>query len=109
MPSAFATSPWAHVGDCVGARDIRAREAGAIEVACLGHCDLAPAMTRGDEIVPAVTHSTNEGPAVALGGGDTTLAEYEARGGLSLLRDLPQDRGAMRSKTRALSSSRAGR
>ena len=46
-------------------------------------------MTRGDEIVPAVTHSTNDGPAVGLGDGDATLADYEARGGLALLRDLP--------------------
>ena len=40
---------------------------GAIEVACLGHCDLAPVLTRGDEIVPAVTHATNDGPALGLG------------------------------------------
>ena len=46
-------------------------------------------MTRGDEIVPAVTHSTNDGPAVGLGTADATLADYEARGGLSLLRELP--------------------
>ena len=77
------------VCDCFGARELLASTPGAIEVACLGHCDLAPAMTRGDEIVPAVTHSTNDGPAVGLGDGDATLADYEARGGLSLLRDLP--------------------
>ena len=52
------------VCDCFGARELLASTPGAIEVACLGHCDLAPAMTRGDEIVPAVTHSTNDGPAV---------------------------------------------
>ena len=46
-------------------------------------------MTRGDEIVPPVTHSTNDGPAVGLGTGDATLADYEARGGLDLLRNLP--------------------
>src|SRR5262245_23046447 len=81
------------VCDCFGARELLASTAGAIEVACLGHCDLAPAMTRGDEIVPAVSHSTNDGPAVALGSGDSTLAEYEARGGLGMLRDgLPLDR-----------------
>jgi formate dehydrogenase beta subunit len=77
------------VCDCFGARDLLERTPGAIEVACLGHCDLAPAMTRGDEIVPAVTHSTNDGPAVGLGAGDTTLADYEARGGLDTLRELP--------------------
>ena len=77
------------VCDCFGARDLLESTPGAIEVACLGHCDLAPAMTRGDEIVPAVTHSTNDGPAVGLGTRDTTLADYEARGGLALLRDVP--------------------
>jgi NADH:ubiquinone oxidoreductase subunit F (NADH-binding)/NADH:ubiquinone oxidoreductase subunit E len=75
--------------DCFGAGELLASEPGAIEVACLGHCDLAPAMTRGDDIVPEVTHSTNEGPAVALGVGDETLADYEAQGGLELLRALP--------------------
>jgi formate dehydrogenase len=77
------------VCDCFGARDLLASTAGAIEVPCLGHCDLAPVLTRGDEIVPAVTHSANDGPALGLGSGDTTLADYEARGGLSLLRQPP--------------------
>jgi NADH:ubiquinone oxidoreductase subunit F (NADH-binding)/NADH:ubiquinone oxidoreductase subunit E len=77
------------VCDCFGARDLLGRTPGAIEVACLGHCDLAPAMTRGDEIVPVVTHSTNDGPAIGLGGADRTLADYETRGGLAHLRDLP--------------------
>jgi NADH:ubiquinone oxidoreductase subunit F (NADH-binding) len=77
------------VCDCFGARDLLASTPGAIEVACLGHCDLAPAMTRGDEIVPTVTHSTNDGPAVGLGTADATLADYDARGGLSLLREPP--------------------
>ncbi len=77
------------VCDCFGARDLLERNPGAIEVACLGHCDLAPVLTRGDEIVPAVTHSTNDGPVLGLGTGDETLADYEARGGLELLRDLP--------------------
>src|ERR687892_618494 len=77
------------VCDCFGARDLIDRNPGAIEVACLGHCDLAPAMTRGDEIVPEVTRSTNDGPAVGLGAGDATLADYEARSGLSLLRQPP--------------------
>ena len=71
------------------ARAPRRGQPGAIEVACLGHCDLAPVLTRGDEIVPRVTHSTNDGPAVGLGTGDETLADYEARGGLALLRELP--------------------
>jgi formate dehydrogenase beta subunit len=77
------------VCDCFGARELLESTPDAIEVACLGHCDLAPAMTRGDEIVPAVNHSTNNGPAVSLGGGDATLAHYEARGGLGILRELP--------------------
>ena len=77
------------VCDCFGARDLLESTPGAIEVACLGHCDLAPAMTHGDEIVPAVTHSTNDGPSVGLAARDTTLADYEARGGLSLLREVP--------------------
>jgi NADH:ubiquinone oxidoreductase subunit F (NADH-binding) len=50
-------------------------------------------MTRGDEIVPPVTHSTNDGPAIGLGRRDDTLADYAARGGLGLLRNpLPADR-----------------
>ena len=78
------------VCDCFGARELLERFPGAIEVACLGHCDLAPVMTRGDEIVPEVTHATNEGPVIGLGRRDETLADYAARGGLELLRDLPQ-------------------
>jgi formate dehydrogenase len=79
------------VCDCFGARELLAATPGAIEVPCLGHCDLAPVMTRGDEIVPAVTHSTNDGPTLGLGLGltDATLADYEARGSLALLRELP--------------------
>jgi formate dehydrogenase len=77
------------VCDCFGARELLASTPGAMEVACLGHCDLAPVLTRGDEIVPEVTHATNDGPAVALGGGDATLADYEKRGGLVLLREPP--------------------
>lgn len=77
------------VCDCFGARELLERTPGAIEVACLGHCDLAPVMTRGDEIVPEVTHATNEGPVIGLGRRDETLADYAARGGLELLRDLP--------------------
>jgi formate dehydrogenase len=77
------------VCDCFGARDLLERHPDAIEVACLGHCDLAPVMTRGDEIVPEVTHSTNDGPAIGLGRRDETLEDHAARGGLELLRDLP--------------------
>ena len=55
------------VCDCFGARELLEQHPGAVEVACLGHCDLAPVATRGDEIVPAVTHSTNDGPALGLG------------------------------------------
>ena len=81
------------VCDCFGARELLERTPGAIEVACLGHCDLAPAMTRGDEILPVVTHSTNDGPAVGLGTSDTSLDHYESRGGLELLRALPSLEG----------------
>ncbi|HUF02308.1 MAG TPA: NADH-ubiquinone oxidoreductase-F iron-sulfur binding region domain-containing protein [Gaiellaceae bacterium] len=77
------------VCDCFGGRELLERTPGAIEVACLGHCDLAPVLTRGDEIVPDVTHSTNDGPAVGLGQRDDTLADFAARGGLELLRALP--------------------
>jgi formate dehydrogenase len=76
--------------DCLGARDLLDLYPEAIEVACLGHCDLAPVLTRGDEIVPAVTHATNDGPALGLGAArDETLAQYEAGGGLGVLRALP--------------------
>jgi len=77
------------VCDCFGAHRLLEENPGAVEVACLGHCDLAPVLTHGDEIVPAVTHATNDGPAIGLGTRDETLADYEARGGLELLRDLP--------------------
>src|ERR671910_103174 len=70
------------VCDCFGARQLLAGEPDAIEVACLGHCDLAPVLTRGDQIVPEVTHATNNGPAVGLGQRDGTLEDYAARGGL---------------------------
>ena len=77
------------VCDCFGARELLAQNPGAIEVACLGHCDLAPVLTRGDEIVPEVTHATNDGPVLGLAQRDDTLADYAARGGLELLRELP--------------------
>jgi NADH:ubiquinone oxidoreductase subunit F (NADH-binding) len=75
--------------DCYGARELLAQNPGALEVACLGHCDLAPVMTRGDEIVPHVTHSTNNGPVMGLARRDETLDDYAARGGLEALRTLP--------------------
>jgi formate dehydrogenase beta subunit len=77
------------VCDCFGARELLASEPGAIEVACLGHCDLAPVLTRGDEVVPRVTYSTNDGPVTGLAQADATIADYAARGGLGLLGNLP--------------------
>jgi len=82
------------VCDCLGARELLEGLEGALEVPCLGHCDLAPIATNGDTILPGgedrpVTHSTNRGPALDLGEPDETLAGYEARGGLAALRNLP--------------------
>jgi NADH:ubiquinone oxidoreductase subunit F (NADH-binding)/NADH:ubiquinone oxidoreductase subunit E len=77
------------VCDCFGGRELLSQNPGAIEVACLGHCDLAPVLTRGDEIVPEVTHATNDGPVVGLAQRDNTLDDYVARGGLALYRELP--------------------
>jgi formate dehydrogenase len=45
--------------------------------------------TRGDEIVPAVTHSTNDGPATGLAQRDENLDDYASRGGLDVLRQIP--------------------
>jgi formate dehydrogenase len=45
------------VCDCAGASDLL--DDGAIPVACLGHCDLAPVVLHGDDVVGGVTHSTN--------------------------------------------------
>jgi NADH:ubiquinone oxidoreductase subunit F (NADH-binding)/NADH:ubiquinone oxidoreductase subunit E len=45
------------VCDCAGSRALLTE--GAIEVPCLGHCDLAPAVLHGDAIVGGVTHRTN--------------------------------------------------
>ncbi len=80
--------------DCLGARELLEGLEGALEVPCLGHCDLAPVATNGDTILPGgndlpVTHSTNRGPALDLGEPDETFAGYEARGGLAALRNLP--------------------
>ncbi len=43
--------------DCAGSRALLVD--GAIEVPCLGHCDLAPVVMHGDDVVGGVTHSTN--------------------------------------------------
>jgi NADH:ubiquinone oxidoreductase subunit E len=60
--------------DCLGARERLAREqehapAGqiVIEVPCLGHCDLAPVLMRGDTVEPEVVHRTNDGASIPLG------------------------------------------
>ena len=45
------------VCDCAGSRGLLTEN--AIEVPCLGHCDLAPVVLHGDEVVGGVTHSTN--------------------------------------------------
>ncbi|HEX6699432.1 MAG TPA: NAD(P)H-dependent oxidoreductase subunit E, partial [Gaiellaceae bacterium] len=79
------------VCDCVGARDLLARleEHGpVVEVPCLGHCDIAPVHTVGDRIVPEPTYRANGG-FLGLDRADETLADYERRGGLALLRELP--------------------
>ena len=43
--------------DCAGSRALLAD--GAIEVPCLGHCDLAPVVMHGDLVLGGVSHSTN--------------------------------------------------
>jgi formate dehydrogenase len=97
------------VCDCLGARGLLEGLEGAIEVPCLGHCDLAPVATSGDTILPhgedrPVTHSTNHGPVLDLGEADVTLADYEARGGLAALRNLlPAERIVEELKTSGLS------
>jgi formate dehydrogenase beta subunit len=80
------------VCDCFGARALLAERPDAVEVPCLGHCELAPVATHGDTILPfgraePVEHRTNEGPSLGLGRRDETLADYERRGGLELLRE----------------------
>jgi NADH:ubiquinone oxidoreductase subunit F (NADH-binding)/NADH:ubiquinone oxidoreductase subunit E len=45
------------VCDCLGARALVSEA--AIEVPCVGHCDLAPVVLHGDEVLGGVTHSTN--------------------------------------------------
>jgi NADH:ubiquinone oxidoreductase subunit F (NADH-binding) len=81
---------------CLGARDLLAREqeqangVRVLGVECLGHCDLAPALMRGDHVEPDVVHQTNEGVSLGLDQADETLAGYEARGGYTVLRSLPE-------------------
>jgi formate dehydrogenase len=84
------------VCDCLGARVLLAREqehataaVPVLAVPCLGHCDLAPMLVRGDDVEPPLVHRTNTGPSLGLEQADETLADYEARGGLAVLRDLP--------------------
>jgi formate dehydrogenase beta subunit len=83
------------VCDCLGAKDLLAREQEAangvpvLGVECLGHCDLAPVLLRGDTVEPDVTYRTNDGVSLGLERWDETLADYEARGGLALQRELP--------------------
>jgi formate dehydrogenase beta subunit len=86
------------VCDCLGAKELLARETERGRVAngtpvlgveCLGHCDLAPMLMRGDRVEPEVTRRTNTGASLGLEQADQTLADYEARGGLSVLRSLP--------------------
>jgi formate dehydrogenase beta subunit len=85
------------VCDCLGARDVLAREEEhangipVLGVECLGHCDLAPVLMRGDHVEPAVVHRTNEGPSIDLSTADETLRDYEHRGGLRVLRSLPDN------------------
>ncbi len=45
------------VCDCAGARELLTD--GAIEVPCLGHCELAPVVLHGDDVAGGVTHRTN--------------------------------------------------
>jgi formate dehydrogenase beta subunit len=85
------------VCDCLGAKDLLAREqeqangVPVLGVECLGHCDLAPVLMRGDMVEPEVVYRTNDGPSAGLAQADETLADYEARGGLDVLRDLPSN------------------
>jgi formate dehydrogenase beta subunit len=83
------------VCDCLGAQDLLAREQEAngavpvLGVECLGHCDLAPVLMRGDVVEPEVVHTTNDGDSLGLAQTDKSLADYEARGGYTVLRELP--------------------
>jgi formate dehydrogenase beta subunit len=47
------------VCDCMRSDENHSHSWGALEVACLGHCDLAPVRMLGDDVDGGVTHSTN--------------------------------------------------
>jgi formate dehydrogenase len=103
------------VCDCMGGKALLAQAEElapdgltVLEVPCLGHCDLAPVGTRGDLVLPRLTrtvledaiagratqpvvHTTNDGPSTGLAIRDETLADYERRGGLAALRNLPSN------------------
>jgi NADH:ubiquinone oxidoreductase subunit F (NADH-binding)/NADH:ubiquinone oxidoreductase subunit E len=80
------------VCDCLGAKDLLARErehangTPVLGVECLGHCDLAPVLLRGDAVEPEVRYRTNAGAVLGLHEADESLAAYERRGGLKALR-----------------------
>jgi formate dehydrogenase len=86
------------VCDCLGAKELLAREAErggvangvpVLGVECLGHCEHAPVLLRGDSVEPDPIHRTNEGRSLGLHQRDETLGDYRARGGLELLDSLP--------------------
>jgi NADH:ubiquinone oxidoreductase subunit F (NADH-binding) len=80
------------VCDCLGAGDLLARleeDGPVVEVPCLGHCDVGPVYTVTDTMHPHVTHRTNAGASLGLEQADETLGDYEARGGLQVLHNLP--------------------
>jgi formate dehydrogenase len=83
------------VCDCLGAKDLLAREQEAngavtvLGVECLGHCEHAPVLMRGDTVEPEAVHRTNDGASLGLAHRDENLADYEARGGYAVLRNLP--------------------
>jgi NADH:ubiquinone oxidoreductase subunit F (NADH-binding)/NADH:ubiquinone oxidoreductase subunit E len=85
------------VCDCLGAKELLAREqehangVPVLGVECLGHCDLAPVLLRGDTVEPEVVHRTNDGASLGLAQRDETLADYEARGGYEVFRTLPSN------------------
>jgi NADH:ubiquinone oxidoreductase subunit F (NADH-binding)/NADH:ubiquinone oxidoreductase subunit E len=82
------------VCDCLGAKELLAREqehangVPVLGVECLGHCDLAPVLMRGDRLEPEVRWTTDTGASLGLEQADETLAHYGARGGLAVLRNL---------------------